>query len=382
MKKILFISVRDPFSGRYSGDVIRAEKFISYLSKKNYVDVISLGKDNNKFRKKNLRVRTFLRSNFLQIFLNFFLSIIKLKPIHFNLFYSSKINKFVKKQISNYDVIFCHSIRAFQYIPKNIKKKIILDMGDLYSKNYHQTYENLSYINPLKIIYFIESKIVEKYEKYCFEKANKIFLFSKSEINLLNNKEKKKLVQIDFGVEKFKNFFKYEKKNFKILFIGNINYTPNKKACFDFIEKILPKIKLIYPEIEFHIIGEVNEIDRYFLKRKNGVKILGKVENLQPHLRKVICGIANLNISTGVQTKILTYMSYGIPCIASEKVFKNFDKIKNGSICHYKNDQELIELIIKLKEEKDFSKNLSKKSLKNIRYFLWKNVLKIFDKLI
>ena len=75
-------------------------------------------------------------------------------------------------------------------------------------------------------------------------------------------------------------------------------------------------------------------------------------------------------------------MSYGIPCIASEKVFKNFDKIKNGSICHYKNDQELIELIIKLKEEKDFSKNLSKKSLKNIKYFLWKNVLKIFDKLI
>ena len=123
MKKILFISVRDPFSGRYSGDVIRAEKFISYLSKKNYVDVISLGKDNNEFRKKNLRVRTFLRSNFFQIFLNFFLSIIKLKPIHFNLFYSSKINKFVKKQINNYDVIFCHSIRAFQYIPKTIKKK-------------------------------------------------------------------------------------------------------------------------------------------------------------------------------------------------------------------------------------------------------------------
>ena len=78
------------------------------------------------------------------------------------------------------------------------------------------------------------------------------------------------MVQIDFGVEKFKNFFKYEKKNFKILFIGNINYTPNKKACFDFIEKILPKIKLIYPEIEFHIIGEVNEIDRYFLKKKMG----------------------------------------------------------------------------------------------------------------
>ena len=41
MKKILFICPRSPFSGRYSGDVIRAKKFIYFLSKNNYVKVIS-----------------------------------------------------------------------------------------------------------------------------------------------------------------------------------------------------------------------------------------------------------------------------------------------------------------------------------------------------
>ncbi len=34
MKNILFISPRNPFSGRYSGDVIRAHKFINFLKKK------------------------------------------------------------------------------------------------------------------------------------------------------------------------------------------------------------------------------------------------------------------------------------------------------------------------------------------------------------
>ena len=33
-EKILFISPRNPFSGRYSGDVIRAHKFINFLKKK------------------------------------------------------------------------------------------------------------------------------------------------------------------------------------------------------------------------------------------------------------------------------------------------------------------------------------------------------------
>ena len=42
MKKILFITIRNPFSGKFSGDVIRSEKFIQFLSKKNYVDVISI----------------------------------------------------------------------------------------------------------------------------------------------------------------------------------------------------------------------------------------------------------------------------------------------------------------------------------------------------
>ena len=41
MKKILFICPRSPFSERFSGDVIRAKKFIYFLSKNNYVKVLS-----------------------------------------------------------------------------------------------------------------------------------------------------------------------------------------------------------------------------------------------------------------------------------------------------------------------------------------------------
>ena len=36
MKKILFISTRDPYSGRYSGDVIGSNKIINVLNKKKY----------------------------------------------------------------------------------------------------------------------------------------------------------------------------------------------------------------------------------------------------------------------------------------------------------------------------------------------------------
>ena len=52
MKKILFISTRDPYSGRYSGDVIGSKKIIDILKKKNILDVVCLGEKN--FSQKNV----------------------------------------------------------------------------------------------------------------------------------------------------------------------------------------------------------------------------------------------------------------------------------------------------------------------------------------
>ena len=52
MKKILFITIRNPFSGKFSGDVIRSKKFIQFLNKKNHVDVISIDKNADEQIKK------------------------------------------------------------------------------------------------------------------------------------------------------------------------------------------------------------------------------------------------------------------------------------------------------------------------------------------
>ena len=175
--------------------------------------------------------------------------------------------------------------------------------------------------------------------------------------------------------------YKYNKNNYKIIFIGNIKYTPNRQACLNFIKKIFPKLKSKFSNIEFHVFGEIRDIDKNFFMRAEGVKFYGKIKNLEPYLSKVICGLANLNISTGIQTKLLTYMSYGIPSISSKQVIENFDKISSNKMIYYKNNTDLINLIIKFKENKSFSDQSSKRSLNAIKNFKWEKVLKIFDKI-
>ena len=65
MKKILFVSPRNPFSGRYSGDVIRAKKFIYFLSRNNYVKVISLDVQSSKKKESKLNYEGFNHPDFI-----------------------------------------------------------------------------------------------------------------------------------------------------------------------------------------------------------------------------------------------------------------------------------------------------------------------------
>ena len=86
MKKILFISVRDPFSERYSGDVIRSKKFVRYLLKKNNVEVVCLGSTNKVTTSKRLTIRLYKKDNPLKCIFNILISLIKLRPLHFSFF--------------------------------------------------------------------------------------------------------------------------------------------------------------------------------------------------------------------------------------------------------------------------------------------------------
>jgi glycosyltransferase involved in cell wall biosynthesis len=375
MKKILFISTRNPYSGRYSGDVIGSKKILNTLKKKNIIDLVSLDKKEN-FTKKNVFI---FKSPFLLTKIFYVLrSLVTLKPLHFGLFYSNKMKRFVKKNVSNYDQIFCYHIRSTQYVPKNFKGKKIIEMGDLYSSNYRQTYHYLNFFNPLKYIYLLESLLVKKIEKSIFSNFDKIILFSKSEIKKINKQFIKKIVHIDVSIDEIKNKYLFSKKNKKILFIGNLKYLPNILAVKNFVKKILPKLQTEIPHIKLQIIGDINLIDKILLTTNKNVECLGKQKNLDRFIKGAFCGLANLEIATGIQGKILTYMSYGLPVICSKKVATNFNK----NVMYYKNYHEFINKISILNKNHKVSRQMSKKSLIFVNNFKWKKISQNYLKVV
>ena len=376
MKRILFVTTRNPYSGRYSGDVIRSFKIINFLKKKFELDVISLTDKHSKISDK--KFIKFEYPNFFFRLLNCIVSLLKFEPMQFGLFFSKEMKQYLENNSNEYDYLFFYHVRSSQYLPKNFYGKTVLEMGDLYSKNYLQTFNNLSFLNPLRYIYLLESFLIKKIESKIFLNFDRIILFSKSEVNTVSKEFSDKIFHISESVSYVKSSFSYSKKNNRILFIGNLNYLPNLLACRNFIIEVLPVLRKKIPEIKFCIIGSVSKLYKILIPKNSNVEILGEQKNLIKYIKSSFCGLANLNIATGMQGKVLTYMSHGMPVICSEKVAENFEK----NVLKYKKKTDLIEKIFILKRDKTQSKIFSKKSLKFSRNLIWKKISQKYLKLL
>ena len=364
-KKILFVTTRSPFSNTFSGDRQRAKAIIEHLRKKNNLDVLYSDQfeDPNNLKIGNI----FFKRKFLDKIKGIIFSLIKFKPLQLGYFYSENVENFLRENYEKYDTIIFHLIRSAQYLPKGYRGKKILEMTDLMSKNYNQIVKSFSLFNPLTYLYFLEKNLVKKYETYCENSFDKIVLASKKDLNNSELINTKKFIEVPNTVEISKNIYKYKKSNYKILFIGNLNYLPNKEACKYFSKKILPRLNKLYTNIEFHIVGEIKNIDRFFFNSIKKTYVHGPIKKVDTIIKNSICGICNVKIATGTQMKMLTYMSYGLPCISSTVAFRNTFFKKQKELLVYKNDNDFIKIINKLKEDKKFSVKISKMSYSGLK---------------
>lgn len=386
MKKILFVSSRNPFSNIYSGDRIRAKSILSHLSQKNKVDLLcSDSHENFSSRIENFKgkIYFFKYNKFLQI-LNSIFFLIKLKPMQAGFFYSSEIKEFTKKNHQKYDIIIFHLLRCAEYLPIEFEGRKIMEMTDVSSNNYKQTIKKLSIFNPLFYLYLLEFLLIKKFEKYYSKIFDKTVIVSRKDLFSNEDLIKNKTLVIPLGCQINKKLFTFKKENNKILFIGNINYLPNRYACNDFIRNIFPKILKKNKNINFDIVGEINKKDKIIFSQYKNVKVHGPLKNLDKIIKKSICGIANLEIATGFQFKILTYMSYGLPVISSFNSFSGASNIsKDKDILVYKKNDKFIKYLQNLIINKKLALKLSNNSYKKIKNkFSWKEILKSYDKIL
>jgi hypothetical protein len=151
-----------------------------------------------------------------------------------------------------------------------------------------------------------------------------------------------------------------------ILFIGGFLHKPNVDAVINFIDKIWPLIKVKIPDCKFYIIGS-NIPDEIKALGDKRIVVVGYVQELNEYFNKIKLSVSPLRFGAGVKGKIITSLSYGVPCVASPIAAEGMGLVDNLNVLIGKSDQEYAENVIKLYRSKELWESLSMNGLIYVR---------------
>ncbi|MEH7072273.1 glycosyltransferase family 4 protein, partial [Priestia megaterium] len=182
-----------------------------------------------------------------------------------------------------------------------------------------------------KSILKFESRLLNKYEKQVGWNFDKLVFTSPKEAKEFSeiiNDRACLGIPMAYDTDKTKIRSKYQEN--QIVFVGKMDIPHNVAAVLYFCEKIWPIVKRANSSLEFHIIGK-NPI-KSVLELENkyeGVKVVGPVADIEESIKNSAVFVAPLVFGTGIKTKVIEALSYGVPVVTTSIGAEGID-FKNG----------------------------------------------------
>lgn len=354
--KILILLSRIPYPLE-KGDKLRAFNHIKYLSKNNKITLFAINDSKVNKEKAFQALQPYCRSiNFFDIskfsiLFNVLLAFFNGKPLQTGYFFSRRAKKRINKIISETkpDHIFCQLVRIAEYVKdENIPKT--LDYQDVFSKGVERRIHSSPFY--LKPFLKLEYKRLLKYENEIFDYFDNKIIISEPDRELIPHPEKDKIVIVMNGVDT--DFFKpiNRKKEYDIVFTGNMGYPPNVNGVEFLVKQIIPIVRRNKPEIKVLIAGANPDRKVIAVKSKN-VHVTGWVEDIRECYAKARIFIAPMQIGTGLQNKLLEAMAMKIPCISSHLANNALNAKSGKEIKIGDSAEEYAQHIIYLLDNKD-----------------------------
>ncbi|MBI5870569.1 MAG: glycosyltransferase [Actinobacteria bacterium] len=145
----------------------------------------------------------------------------------------------------------------------------------------------------------------------------------------------------------------------RLLFVGNLNYPPNRDAVSYFASKVMPRVSEESPEAEFIVCGASGEALASRFAGMPGVRFTGFIEDLESAYLDASMLVTPLSVATGSQYKVLEAMALGLPVLASDVVAKGCGAEPGRDIMVAGSPDEYLSAIRRLTGDPVFSGNLA-----------------------
>jgi sugar transferase (PEP-CTERM/EpsH1 system associated) len=101
------------------------------------------------------------------------------------------------------------------------------------------------------------------------------------------------------------------------VFVGKMDYRPNVDAVVWFVDGVLPLVRSVVPDFTFTIVGRDPAPRVRALRKRPGVRIVGRVADTLPYLHAAALTVVPLRAGSGSRLKVLEAMATGTPVIST-----------------------------------------------------------------
>lgn len=369
------------------GDKLRAFNQIKELSRKHQIVLFALNdtrlddKAMTELKKYCVAISIVKFSKFT-IFFNLVRAFFNGKPLQVGYFYFDKAQKKVDELIVKHkpDHIYCQLIRTAEYIKKYPHIPKTLDYMDVFSKGMERRKSTEPFY--MKPFLAMEYRRLKRYENKVFAYFTTKTIISEQDKNFIPHPQKQNIVVVPNGVDT--SYFKpiIHKKEFDLLFNGNMNYPPNIESVEYLVEKIMPYVWHKFPNTRLLISGATPSKEVLDLA-SDKVIVSGWVDDIRVNFAKSKILVAPMQISIGLQNKLLEAMAMQLPCITSSLANNALGAKPNEQILVADNPEQYARHVIDLLQNEAKAKQIAMNGYQFVLHgFNWQSTTAILEKLI
>lgn len=303
-------------------------------------------------------------------------------PIQCGLFYNKKNAQKLDEIIQRVhpDHIYCQLFRMAEYV-KDYSMPKTLDYQDVFSKGMARRAEKSKGL--VKWFFNMEHRRVARYETEIFDRFDHKTIITDVDRDLIPHPRREEIVVVPNGVEFDKFAYQGEKKEYDLIFSGNMGYAPNVDAAEYLVREILPPLRMKFPNLRLVLCG-ATPAPRVQALSSDHVIVTGWVDSMTEWYAKSKIFIAPMRMGTGLQNKLLEAMSMHLPCITSPLAAHPLvEAEQHQSVISCSETKDYVVAVTQLLTEENAYNQLADSGYNYVRQFYdWRNAVRILDNLM
>jgi sugar transferase (PEP-CTERM/EpsH1 system associated) len=216
-----------------------------------------------------------------------------------------------------YDTVVCFSSAMLPYVlGRGLESRLIVDLVDVDSQKWRDYAERAT--GPKAALFRLEGRRVQALERAAGT-ARAVVLVTGAEAGLYRRFCPEAPIEtIPNGVDL--NYFRPMPETTEPLgcvFVGQLDYRANVLGLEWFCREAWPAFRAQRPEATFEIVGRNPTAAVRSLGVLPGVRVVGPVADVRPHLARASVVVAPLPVARGVQNKVLEALAMSRAVVAS-----------------------------------------------------------------